>query len=222
MDSALPSDRDVLEERIALWRGYLLRRQSIREVDVDELEDHLRGQASELVRAGLTPDEAFLVAAKRIGDLDALTYEFAREHSDRLWKQLVRSGQSRGRASRAAGTEAAAAVAFAVAAAFGDQGSRTLRVCNGRRERGLLLSKPQLVRAALSRWVFRMEASARSAWMHLSRAGPLSLLLYLPMPMRSRLGRPPEHLLRFTCQSRSGWSSALRIQGTVGATALTA
>ena len=118
MDSALPSDRDALEERIALWRRYLLRRQSMREVDVDELEDHLRGQASELASAGLAPDEAFLVAAKRIGDLDALTCEFAREHSDRLWKQLVRSGKSRGRAARPASTEAGAAIAFAVAAAL--------------------------------------------------------------------------------------------------------
>ena len=34
-------------------------------------------------------DEAFLVAVKRIGGLDDLSREFAREHSDRLWKQLV-------------------------------------------------------------------------------------------------------------------------------------
>jgi hypothetical protein len=38
---------------------------------------------------GLTADEAFLVALKRMGDLDTLTRKFAREHSGRLWKQLV-------------------------------------------------------------------------------------------------------------------------------------
>ena len=42
-----------------------------------------------LIQAGLAEDEAFLVAVKRMGSLDALSREFAREHSDRLWKQLV-------------------------------------------------------------------------------------------------------------------------------------
>ncbi len=118
MNSALPSDPHGLEERIALWRAYLLRRQSIRDVDVDELEDHLRDQAAELAEAGLAPDEAFLVAVKRIGDLDALTREFAREHSDRLWKQLVTSGKSGSPAGCSAGSEASIVLALAVVAAL--------------------------------------------------------------------------------------------------------
>src|SRR5262245_10373583 len=78
-----------LEEQINQWRSYLRRRQAIHSVDVAELEDHLREQVAGLVGAGLATDEAFLVAVKRMGDLDALSREFAREHSDRLWKQLV-------------------------------------------------------------------------------------------------------------------------------------
>ena len=78
-----------LEEQIAQWRTYLRRRQAIHPVDVYELEDHLRGQLASLVDVGLAGDEAFLVAVKRLGDLDALSREFAREHSERLWKQLV-------------------------------------------------------------------------------------------------------------------------------------
>lgn len=117
MDSDSPRDGHALEERIALWRAYLLRRQSMREVDVDELEDHLRGQAAELAAAGLEQDEAFLVAVKRIGDLDALTGEFAREHSERLWKQLVGSGKENSQTARDAVREAAVAIAFALAAA---------------------------------------------------------------------------------------------------------
>ena len=81
--------RISLEEGIAEWRSYLRRRQAIHSVDADELEDHLRSQASALVEAGLTEDEAFLIAVKRIGELDALSREFAREHSERLWKRLV-------------------------------------------------------------------------------------------------------------------------------------
>jgi hypothetical protein len=80
---------DALEAEITQWRSYLLRRQAIHAVDVDELEDHLRGQVAALVSAGLATDEAFLVAVKRMGDLDELSREFAREHSERLWKQLV-------------------------------------------------------------------------------------------------------------------------------------
>ncbi len=80
---------DALEARIDEWRSYVRRRQSIRPVDVEELEDHLRDQVAALVRGGLTSDEAFLVAVKRMGTLDALSHEFAREHSERLWKQLV-------------------------------------------------------------------------------------------------------------------------------------
>ena len=78
-----------LEEQIDQWRSYLRRRQAIHSVDVAELEDHLREQVAGLVDAGLATDEAFLVAVKRMGNLDALSREFAREHSDRLWKQLV-------------------------------------------------------------------------------------------------------------------------------------
>jgi hypothetical protein len=79
----------ALEQQIEQWRSFLRHRQAIQSVDVAELEDHLREQVATLVKAGLATDEAFLVAVKRMGALDALSREFAREHSDRLWKQLV-------------------------------------------------------------------------------------------------------------------------------------
>lgn len=78
-----------LDAQIALWRGHLARQQAVVTADVDELEDHLRAQVADLTAAGLSEDEAFLVAVKRLGGVDALSREFAREHSDRLWKQLV-------------------------------------------------------------------------------------------------------------------------------------
>ena len=58
---------------------------------MDELEAHLRDQIADLHAAGLTTDEAFLIAVKRMGSLDDLSREFAREHSGRLWRQLVLS-----------------------------------------------------------------------------------------------------------------------------------
>jgi len=112
-----PDPGVVLEEQLEQWRGYLRRRQAIHPVDVAKLEVHLREQVRVLVDAGLAIDEAFLVAVKRLGALDALSREFAREHSDRLWKQLVvvpsESGEPRVRAR----TEAIVAFALAVAAA---------------------------------------------------------------------------------------------------------
>ena len=78
-----------LEQQIAQWREYLRRRQAFHGSDIEELEGHLRDQLTALTEAGLTGEEAFLVAVKRMGSLDALSLEFARAHSERLWKQLV-------------------------------------------------------------------------------------------------------------------------------------
>jgi hypothetical protein len=124
-----PDHSVSLEEQIDQWRSYLLRRQAIHSVDVAELEDHLREQVAVLAEAGLATDEAFLVAVKRMGALDALSREFAREHSERLWKQLVVSplpagaGEPRGAARRDAivahGLAVAAALAIKLPALFG-------------------------------------------------------------------------------------------------------
>ena len=112
-------DQDLsLEAQIDEWRNYLRRRQVIHAVDVAELEDHLREQVGVLVAAGLATDEAFLVAVKRMGDLDSLSREFAREHSERLWKQLVVLPAD-GEAPRAhARTDAIVAVCLALMAAL--------------------------------------------------------------------------------------------------------
>src|SRR5919206_3191937 len=106
-----------LEEQIDRWRSYLDRRQAIHSADVAELEDHLREQVAVLVDAGLATDEAFLVAVKRMGNLDALSREFAREHSDRLWKQLVVAPSDSGEPRARARTDAIVAFGLAVAAA---------------------------------------------------------------------------------------------------------
>ena len=84
---------DAVESHIAEWRAYVAKAPAVNGRDADELEDHLRDQIAELDAAGLTGDEAFLVAVKRMGDLDTLSREFAREHSGRLWKQLVLRGE---------------------------------------------------------------------------------------------------------------------------------
>ncbi len=112
-----------IEDQITTWRTYVSRRDAIDGRDVDELEDHLRGQIDRLEASGLDGDEAFLVAVKRLGGLDALSKEFAREHSDRLWKQLMFADEPRapraGGLVLAVGLAVGAALAVQIPALFG-------------------------------------------------------------------------------------------------------
>jgi hypothetical protein len=85
---------EQLEAQIAEWRSFVARLPAVDGHDVEELEAHLRDQIAELDTAGLTAEEAFLVAVRRLGHLDELSREFAREHSDRLWRQLVLAGDA--------------------------------------------------------------------------------------------------------------------------------
>jgi hypothetical protein len=105
---------ESLEAQIAEWRTYVASAPGVDGHDLDELEDHLRDQIAELNAVGLASDEAFLVAVKRMGDLDALSREFAREHSGRLWKQLVLRGDEE---PERAASGWLSTLAFAVAAA---------------------------------------------------------------------------------------------------------
>jgi hypothetical protein len=115
--SAAP-DHAPLEEQIAQWRAYLRRRGPITGPDVEELEAHLRDQVSALTQSGLADDEAFLIAVKRLGSLDALSREFAREHSERLWKQLVIGPDAADESAPTAHNETRVALGLAMAAAL--------------------------------------------------------------------------------------------------------
>lgn len=108
--------QEDLEAQIDRWRGYVQRRQAISSTDVEELEDHLREQVVDLQAAGLDHEEAFTVAIKRLGNLDAVSREFAREHSERLWKQLALVPDDRVDAGAPAWRELAVVLAFAVGA----------------------------------------------------------------------------------------------------------
>ena len=111
------SDND-LEGQIVEWRAYVHRRRELHHTDAEELEDHLRSRITELTEAGLRPDEAFLIAVKRMGSLDELSREFAREHSERLWKQLVLPGEPDAPAAARSRRELRVMVLCAVVAAL--------------------------------------------------------------------------------------------------------
>jgi len=112
---------ESIESQIAEWRAYVENAPGVNGRDVDELEDHLRHQIAELSAAGLSADEGFLIAVKRLGDVDGLSREYAREHSGRLWKQLLRSDADE-QAHPASGW--VEAFAFAAAAAVAIQVAR--------------------------------------------------------------------------------------------------
>jgi hypothetical protein len=106
-----------LDAQIGQWRGYVQRHRVISPGDVDELESHLRDQVADLEHTGLSGDEAFLVAVKRLGSLDEVSREFAREHSERLWKQLVLTPELPQASATRVGRELVVVLALAIGAA---------------------------------------------------------------------------------------------------------
>lgn len=105
-----------LQSQVQQWRTYLSLEAAMSPDDIDELEDHLHGHLDALISSGLSQDEAFIVAVKRIGDVNSLCREFAVAHSDRLWRQLVLSNHDD--PTDPLNQNLVTAVAFAIAAAL--------------------------------------------------------------------------------------------------------
>lgn len=64
--------KNELDAAVAAWRRGLAGRADLGSDDLDELEDHLREAVADLQARGLSAEEALLVAARRLGDADAL------------------------------------------------------------------------------------------------------------------------------------------------------
>lgn len=77
-----------LTTSIAEWRAALEGDPALTSDDLDELQSHLEEQIEELRGVGLTPDEAFLIAERRLGADDRLAGQYEREHSERRWGRL--------------------------------------------------------------------------------------------------------------------------------------
>lgn len=113
-----------VESQIAAWREYVRHQPSITGEDAEEMEEHLREQIADLASTGLSDDEAFLIAVKRMGNIDAISHEFAREHSERLWKQLMLLPDGSPKSGRQ--SELWAVLALAVGAALAAKAGITL------------------------------------------------------------------------------------------------
>ena len=77
-----------IEKRIEEWRDICLRSGSLTNADIDELEDHLREETQQLSGRGLSEEESFLIALKRMGTLHSLSDEYRKINTHNLWKQL--------------------------------------------------------------------------------------------------------------------------------------
>lgn len=102
-----------LETRLAAWRAHATQASAVSAAEPDEREETLSVEFAKLREAGLDPDEAFLVALKRVGEQDPPTREFARRHAMGMLASLAEADAGRW----GVGAEAWAALGLAALAA---------------------------------------------------------------------------------------------------------
>jgi hypothetical protein len=73
-----------LNEEVIKWRNALTQSEAFGGADIDELEGHLREEIERLAAAGLSEQEAFLVAGHRLGDTRSLESEFAKVNAGHI------------------------------------------------------------------------------------------------------------------------------------------
>lgn len=74
-----------LSDAIQKWRRNLAQSDAFDSNNLDELEAHLRDAIPALQAAGLSSEESFLIASRRIGARDALESEFGKINARRAW-----------------------------------------------------------------------------------------------------------------------------------------
>jgi hypothetical protein len=76
-----------VDEAVRRWREGIAANESIGSGDIEEMEGHLTDEMGALAKVGLSEEEAFLVAVRRIGQADALAAEFAKVNGGLIWRQ---------------------------------------------------------------------------------------------------------------------------------------
>jgi hypothetical protein len=74
------------EQAITRWRESLLARESVTAENVRELEGHLREGMSGLTARGLSEEEAFLIASRRMGGTETIAAEFEANDPHAKWR----------------------------------------------------------------------------------------------------------------------------------------
>jgi hypothetical protein len=78
-----------LNRAVESWREILARSGSMDRESVDELESHLRHSIVALQTSGLSIEESFMIAKKRIGRSDDIDTEFAKVAGTTMWNDWV-------------------------------------------------------------------------------------------------------------------------------------
>ncbi|MHC4556646.1 MAG: permease prefix domain 1-containing protein [Planctomycetota bacterium] len=78
-----------LNEQIAKWRSSLNQSDRLSKSDIDELESHLREEIENLIASKLSEQEAFLVAAHRLGHSSALAEEFEKVNTHIVFRKRL-------------------------------------------------------------------------------------------------------------------------------------
>lgn len=78
-----------LNRAIESWRANLAQSPALRDENLYELETHLRDLVGELETRGLSQEEAFIVATRRIGKSSSLENEFSKVNSNAIWIDRV-------------------------------------------------------------------------------------------------------------------------------------
>ncbi len=79
----------IVDKRIQEWRWSLQQRDVFKPEDLDELESHLKDEIGLLQKAGLTEEESFWVAARRVGEGKELVEEYRKINPGMIWKQRI-------------------------------------------------------------------------------------------------------------------------------------
>jgi hypothetical protein len=82
METTTPFD---LNRALQQWRADLAQSPAFRDENLDELETHLRDSMAVLRARDLSVDEAFFVAAKRVGSGAMLVEEFGKMYAVNIW-----------------------------------------------------------------------------------------------------------------------------------------
>ena len=79
-----------LENLIENWRNELSAQPSFTQENMEELEDHLRMSLETLEKSGLSEEEAFLIASRRMGSTQNLDLEYGKINTVERWTRYIR------------------------------------------------------------------------------------------------------------------------------------
>jgi len=76
-----------LNEQLEAWKQSFDNVEALESADIKELEQHVRDSIEALRSKGLSPEEAFAIAVRRVGDPRPLAAEFKKVNGNHIWAQ---------------------------------------------------------------------------------------------------------------------------------------